>query len=51
MKTWCPGFASYYNSKRGMRMFMRDFAVELGHLDITVNNIAPGAIETPINRS
>ena len=32
-----------------MRMLMRDLAVELGPLNITVNNIAPGAIATPIN--
>jgi glucose 1-dehydrogenase len=30
---------------------MRDLAVELGPLRITVNNIAPGAIDTPINKS
>ena len=34
-----------------MRMLMRDLAVELGSLGITVNNIAPGAINTPINAS
>ncbi len=45
-----PGFASYCISKGGMRMFMRDLAVELGPMNITVNNIAPGAIETPINK-
>ena len=32
-------------------MLMRDLAVELGPLGITVNNVAPGAIATPINRS
>ena len=32
-----------------MRMVMRDLAVELGPFGITVNNIAPGAIATPIN--
>jgi glucose 1-dehydrogenase len=30
-------------------MFMRNLSVELAPLGITVNNIAPGAIETPIN--
>jgi len=32
-------------------MLMRDLAVELGSLGITVNNVAPGAIATPINKS
>ena len=44
-----PGFATYCCSKGGMRMMMRDLAVELGPLGITVNNVAPGAIATPIN--
>jgi len=46
-----PGFASYCCSKGGMRMLMHDLAVELGPLGITVNNVAPGAIATPINNS
>lgn len=46
-----PGFASYCCSKGGLRMLMRDLAMELGPLGITVNNIAPGAIATPINKS
>jgi glucose 1-dehydrogenase len=46
-----PGFATYCCSKGGMRMLMRDLAVELGPLGITVNNVAPGAIVTPINKS
>jgi glucose 1-dehydrogenase len=46
-----PGFATYCCSKGGLRMLMRDLAVELGPLGITVNNIAPGAIATPINQS
>lgn len=45
-----PHFASYCASKGGLRMLMRDLAVELGPKNITVNNIAPGAIITPINK-
>lgn len=44
-----PHFASYCVSKGGVKMMMRDLAVELGPLGITINNVAPGAIETPIN--
>jgi glucose 1-dehydrogenase len=44
-----PHFASYCASKGGLRMLMRDLAVELGPFGITVNNVAPGAIATPIN--
>ena len=46
-----PHFATYCASKGGMRMLMRDLAVELGPLGITVNNVAPGAIITPINEA
>ncbi len=46
-----PHFSTYCASKGAMRMLMRDLAVELGPLGITVNNIAPGAINTPINTS
>lgn len=46
-----PGFATYCASKGGLRMLMRDLSVELGPLGITINNIAPGAIATPINKS
>ena len=44
-----PHFTSYCCSKGAMKMFCRNLAVELAPLGITVNNIAPGAIETPIN--
>ncbi len=44
-----PHFSTYCASKGGMRMLMRNLAVELGPLGITVNNVAPGAIATPIN--
>jgi glucose 1-dehydrogenase len=46
-----PHFSTYCASKGGMRMLMRDLAVELGPLGITINDIAPGAISTPINTS
>jgi glucose 1-dehydrogenase len=46
-----PGFSTYCCSKGGLRMLMRDLAVELGALGITVNNVAPGAIATPINKT
>jgi glucose 1-dehydrogenase len=44
-----PNFSTYCVSKGGMRMLMRDLSVELGPLNITINNLAPGAISTPIN--
>lgn len=44
-----PHFASYCASKGGLKMLMRDLSVELAPLGITVNNVAPGAIKTPIN--
>jgi NAD(P)-dependent dehydrogenase (short-subunit alcohol dehydrogenase family) len=46
-----PHFTSYCASKGGVRMMMRNLAIELGPLGITINNVAPGAIETPINKS
>ena len=46
-----PGFTTYCCSKGGMRMFMRNLSVELGPLGITINNVAPGAIATPINKA
>ncbi len=46
-----PGFSTYCCSKGGLRMLMRDLAVELGPLGITVNNVAPGAVITPINKA
>ena len=44
-----PNFTAYCASKGGMKMLTRNLAVELGFLGITINNVAPGAIETPIN--
>ena len=44
-----PNFTAYCASKGGVKMLTRNLAVELGPFGITVNAIAPGAIETPIN--
>jgi glucose 1-dehydrogenase len=44
-----PHYTSYCASKGGMKMMMRNLSIELAPYGITVNNIAPGAIETPIN--
>ena len=44
-----PGYTPYAASKGGMRMLMRNAALELAQHQIRVNNIAPGAIATPIN--
>jgi glucose 1-dehydrogenase len=44
-----PNFAAYCASKGGLKMLTRNLAVELGRFGINVNNIAPGAVETPIN--
>lgn len=44
-----PGYAPYAAAKGGLRMLMRNAALELSAHGIRVNNIAPGAIATPIN--
>jgi len=46
-----PHFTSYCASKGGVKMMMRNLAIELGPLGININNVAPGAIETPINKN
>ena len=45
------GLTPYCASKGGMRMLMRNMAIELAPYKINVNNIAPGAIATPINQA
>lgn len=42
--------AAYCAAKGGLRMLMRTIAVELAPHNITVNNIGPGAIYTPIDK-
>jgi glucose 1-dehydrogenase len=46
-----PHFASYCMSKGGLKMMTRNLAIELAPFGITTNSVAPGAIETPINKS
>jgi glucose 1-dehydrogenase len=46
-----PTNSPYCAAKGGVRMLMRTIAVELAPHSVTVNNLAPGAIETPINRN
>ena len=46
-----PHFTSYCASKGALKMMTRNLSVELGSLGITINNVAPGAIETPINKA
>jgi glucose 1-dehydrogenase len=43
-------YATYTTSKGGMRMLTRTICQELAPYGITVNDIAPGAIATPINK-
>jgi glucose 1-dehydrogenase len=45
-----PLNAPYSATKGGIRMLMRTIAVELAPHQITVNNIGPGAIFTPIDK-
>jgi glucose 1-dehydrogenase len=46
-----PHFSSYCASKGGLKMLTRNLSIELAPYNITINNIAPGAIETPINKT
>jgi glucose 1-dehydrogenase len=46
-----PGNVAYCVSKGGMRMLTRTAGVELGAHGIRMINIAPGAVDTPINAS
>ena len=45
------GHANYAASKGGVKLFMQSLAQELAPHRIRVNSIAPGAIQTPINRA
>src|SRR5574341_821775 len=45
------GHVNYASSKGGVMLFMKTIAQELAPHKIRVNSIAPGAIQTPINRA
>jgi glucose 1-dehydrogenase len=45
------GHANYAASKGGVKLLMQTLAQELAPARIRVNSIAPGAIQTPINRA
>lgn len=45
-----PSNAPYAASKGGVRMLMRTACLELAPYGITVNDVGPGAIATPINQ-
>jgi glucose 1-dehydrogenase len=44
-----PGGVPYCAAKGGMRMMMRTMCLELAPQGITVNDIGPGAIDTPLD--
>ncbi|HTB69583.1 MAG TPA: glucose 1-dehydrogenase [Solirubrobacteraceae bacterium] len=44
-------FSHYCASKGGMKLFAQSIAKELAPLGIRVVNVAPGAVDTPINKS
>ncbi len=44
-----PTNAPYCASKGGVKMLMRTIAVELAQYDITVNDVCPGAVDTPMD--
>ncbi len=46
-----PHFAPYCASKGALKMLTRNLATELAPFNIRINNVAPGAISTPINKS
>jgi glucose 1-dehydrogenase len=44
-----PTNAPYCASKGGVRMLMRTIAVELAEHGVTVNDVCPGAVDTPMD--
>jgi glucose 1-dehydrogenase len=46
-----PGLAHYSSAKGGLRMLTRQLALELAPHGIRVNSVAPGLVETDLNRA
>ncbi|RKR83753.1 glucose 1-dehydrogenase [Mucilaginibacter gracilis] len=46
-----PHFAAYCASKGALKMLTRNLATELAPYNVRINNVAPGAISTPINHA
>jgi glucose 1-dehydrogenase len=46
-----PTNAPYCAAKGGLRMLMRTIAVELAPHNVTVNNVCPGAVDTPMDEA
>jgi NAD(P)-dependent dehydrogenase (short-subunit alcohol dehydrogenase family) len=46
-----PHNAAYCMSKAALAMFTKAAALELAPLGIRINNLAPGAVETDLNRA
>ncbi|MDQ2872708.1 MAG: SDR family oxidoreductase [Candidatus Eremiobacteraeota bacterium] len=46
-----PTNAPYCAAKGGLRMMMRTIALELAKYGITVNDVAPGAVDTPMDKA
>lgn len=44
-----PTYSPYCAAKGCVRMLMRTIAVELAPHGVTVNHIAPGAVDTPMD--
>ena len=45
-----PFYVAYASAKAGIKMMTRTMALELARYNIRVNSVAPGAIETDMNR-
>lgn len=46
-----PGYSAYCAAKGGLRMLCRDLGLELAPYGINIVNVAPGAIDTPMNKA